>query len=90
MRATQRSGLLQLRTWLRSLMIWKRKPSHLGSCSQSSPLGGRTAAEGDRGRMKVRRGMDYGTTVSTAGTSCDRCARPYALYRLLDGTTLDV
>jgi hypothetical protein len=41
-------------------MIWHRKPSHLGSCSQSSPLGGRTADEGERGRMNAGR---------TAGTA---------------------
>jgi hypothetical protein len=33
----------------------KLKPSHLGSCSQSSPLGGLTAAEGERGRTNARR-----------------------------------
>ena len=39
-----------------SLMTWKRKPSHLGSWSQSSPLAGRAAEDGTSGRINARRG----------------------------------
>jgi hypothetical protein len=63
-------------------MIWKRKPSHLGSWSQSSPLGGWTAADGDRGLMKARR-----DTVQRLGGKC--CKNQRCRVSELHGTAAD-
>ena len=66
------------RTWLPSLMTWKRKPSHLGSCSQSSPLGWADSCRGgegtDEGETWHREAARYSTTgatqTATAGLGC--------------------
>ena len=43
------------RTRAPTLITWNRNPSHFGSCTQPSPCGGRTDAEGDSGRINERR-----------------------------------
>jgi hypothetical protein len=61
------------RTSLPSLTIWKRKPSHFGSCIQSSPVGGVTREDGDRGRIKERRTEGQGELFVTK--HCHRIGR---------------